>query len=314
VPVPLPFVLAAKPHVLPLVAPFAAIAIDAPRHRLFAADTKSVAVLDAVTGRVIATIRIGGVRSIAVEPLGGHVFAGTADGRISELDPDRKSIVRSMDAGGASGVLYYDSIGGTLYADGAANGTLAEFDATAFTQHAAIAIPGVAQAQLAPDPITRELYVALTDRPAIAIFNFASNTVRTTFPTPGLLGPRSVRFDDAFGQIVVAGSNGLLDVYDRTGTRRARVSVPPGISACELDTGDHVLACTAPAGIAFVQLVYDAPPLLFGTAPLPGPAFATIDTATHDVVAVRSNTDGSDADFERFSTTKPHASPSPSPH
>jgi DNA-binding beta-propeller fold protein YncE len=312
--VPLPFVLAAPPHVLPLAAPFAAIAIDAPRHRLFAADTKSVAVLDAVTGRVIATIRIGGVRSIAVEPLGGHVFAGTADGRISELDPDRKSIVRSMDAGGATDVLFYDAINGTLYADGGASATLAEFDATAFTRRAAVALPGVSQAQFAPDPITRELYVALTNRPEIAIFNLASNSVRTTFATPGLLGPRSVRFDDAFGQIVVAGSNGLLDVYDRTGTRRARIDLPPGIGSCELDTGDHVLACVGAGGITFVQLVYDAPPLLLGTAPLAGPAVATINTTTHDVVAVRSNTDGSGADFERFSTTEPHASPAPSTH
>ena len=311
---PLPFVLAAPPHVLPLVAPFAAIAIDEPRHRVFVAGVRSVAVLDAVTGRVTATIRIAGVRSLAVEPLGGHVFAGTADGSISELDPDRKSIVRSIDAGGAIGVLLYDSISGTLFADGTASAALAAFDAASFTRRDAFVLSGIAQAALAPDPITRELYIALTDRPAIAIFNLASNAVRSTFPTPGLLGPRSVRFDDALGQIAVAGSNGLLDIYDRTGSLRARVSVPAGIGACELDTGDHVLTCTSPAGLSFVQLVHDAPPLVLGTAPLAGPAFATIDAVTHDVVAVRSDADGSNADFERFSTAEPRPSPSPTVH
>jgi DNA-binding beta-propeller fold protein YncE len=313
-PVPLPFVPAAAPHALPIVAPFAAIAIDPTRHRVFAAGVKSVAVLDALTGRVTATIRIGNVRSMAVEPLGGHVFAGTPDGRISELDPDRKSVVRSIDADGASGVLFYDSIAGTLYADGTASGALTEFDAAAFTRRAAVALPGVAQAQLAPDPITRELYVALTNAPEIAIFNLASNAVRTTFPVPGLLGPRSVRFDDALGQIAVAGSNGLLDIYDRTGTRRARISVPAGIGSCELDTGVHVLACAAPAGITFVRLVYDAPPQLLGTAPFAGPASVTIDTSTHDVLAVRSDVDGTNAEFQRFSTSAPRPSPSPSAH
>jgi DNA-binding beta-propeller fold protein YncE len=301
----MPFVPIGAPEPLAIRGPFAALTIDAQRRRVFAAGARSVVVLDADTGKLLATVRIGGARSFAIEPLGGHVFVGTGNGRISEIDPDRKTIVRSLDAGGAVDALLYDSNTGRLYADGDGRTGLATYDARAFAATAPVPLAGRVPAGLAPDPVTRELYVEFADRPEVAILDPVRGTVRAAFPTPGLLGERIVRFDDAFGQIVVIGSNGLLDVYDRAGTRQARITVPAGTVACDLDTGDHVLACSGPAGLTFVQLQREGAPLIAGTAAPPGTALVALDGKTHDAVVVRSNPDGSAAAVERFRAPAP---------
>jgi DNA-binding beta-propeller fold protein YncE len=306
-----PFFPVAAPEPLAIRGPFAALTIDADRRRVFAAGARSIIMLDADTGKLLATVRLGGGRSLALEPLGGHIFVGTRDGRISEIDPDRKTIVRSLDAGGTADVLSYDSATGRLYADGAGRAALATFDARTFAAGTPIALPGRVPASLAPDPITHELYVEFSDRPEIAILDPVHGTVRAAFPTPGLLGERIVRFDEVLGAIVVIGSNGLLDTYDRAGTRRARLTVPTGIIACDLDPGDHVLACASPGAVTFVQLVREAPPRIIDRETPPGTALVALDPKTHAAVVIRSNLDGSGAAVERFSTSPPSPSPSP---
>ncbi len=285
--------------------------VDAQRRRVFAAGARSVVVLDADSGKVLATVRIGGARSIALEPLGGHLFAGTREGQISEIDPDRKTVMRSLDAGGEVDVLLYDSAAGRLYADGAGRTGLATFDVRTFTAGPPVPLAGGVPAALVPDPVTRELYVAFAGRPEIAVVDPARAVVRTGFAVPGVLGG-VMRLDDTLGQIVIAGGNGVLDIYDRAGTRRARITVPAGIAACDLDTGDHVLACTGAAGLTFVQLQREAAPQIIGGAALPGPGLAALDGKTHDALVLRSNPDGSGAVLERFSASPPAPSPSPS--
>ncbi len=198
-PVTAPQTLAQRP-------PFAALTIDAARRRVFAAGARSVAVLDADSGKLLATVRIDGVRSLALEPLGGHVFAGTADGKITEIDPDRKTIVRSVDAGGAVEDMVDDAVTGRLYADGAARNELSVFDTGSFSRGKPVAFPGRVPAQFVADPVTRELYVTFADRPEISIVDPQSGTVRSSFPTPGLHGRRVLRIDETFGQIAVAGA------------------------------------------------------------------------------------------------------------
>jgi hypothetical protein len=152
--------------------------------------------------------------------------------------------------------------------------------------------------------------VAIADRPEIAIVDPRRRTVRATFPTPGLLGKRIVRFDAALGQIVVVGGNGFLDVYDRAGTRLARIGVAADVIECDLDAGDHELACTGPAGLTFVQLRRDAAPQMSRTATASGAALVVLDVKTNDAVVVRSDPDGSGAAVQRFS---PAGSASPAP-
>ncbi len=306
----MPLVPIDAPQPLEIRGPFSALTIDAGRRRVFAAGARSVVVLDADTGKRLATIRIGGVRSFAIEPLGGHLFVGTSDGRISEIDPDREAVVRSLDAGAAVDALLYDSKTGRIYADGNGRPMLATFDTRTFAAAAPVPLPGRVPAAFAPDPVTGELYVEFADRPEVAIVDPQRRTVRAAFPTPGLLGKRIVRFDDALGQIVVIGSNGLLDVYDRAGTRLARINIAVDVIECDLDTGDHVLACTDPTGLTLVQLQRESPPRVIGIATLAGSALVAIDAKTRAAVVVRSNPDGGGAFVQRFSPASP-ASPAP---
>jgi hypothetical protein len=300
------------PVPLAIRGPIAALSVDAQRRRIFAAGARSIVMLDADTGKVLATIRIGGVRSVAVEPLGGHVFAATSDGKISEVDPDRKTIVRSLNTGLPVDVLLYDSNTGRLYADGNGRAALATFDARTFTALGPIVLAPRIPAALVPDPVTREFYVEFADQPQIAIVDPQHGSVLTTFATPGIPGNSVLRFDDAFGQIVLTAGNGVLDTYDRAGTRRARIAVPTGISACDLDTGSHVLACTGAGELTFVQLVRETEPRVVASEALVGAGAVAFDTKTNDAVVANSNPDGSGAGLQHFNTSPPTPSPSPS--
>ena len=65
----------APPVPLAVRGPFAALTIDAQRRRVFAAGARSVAVLDADSGKLLATVRLGGARSIAIEHGGDLVLS-----------------------------------------------------------------------------------------------------------------------------------------------------------------------------------------------------------------------------------------------
>jgi DNA-binding beta-propeller fold protein YncE len=294
-----PFVPAAAPVALRVTAPVAAVTIDAPRRRVFALGARSLAVIDADTGTLLATIRIGGARSVALEPLGGHVFVGTGDGHISEIDPDRKAIVRTTDAGSQVDLLVYDAVTGRLYLDGGDASAIAVFDARTFKRSGSISFGAGRPGSIATDPVTREMYVAESDS-SIAVVDPGNGSVRSSFPTPGLPGNSVVRFDDTLGQIAVVGANGTLAVYDRAGTERARVAVPPGLVACDIDTGSHVLVCTGPADVTFVQLAREATPVVTATVALKGSGFAAVDAKTSNVVLVDANSGASGMNFERF--------------
>jgi hypothetical protein len=288
---------------LPITGPIAAVTVDAPRRRVFALGARSVAVIDADTGRLMATIHIPGTRCIALEPLGGHIFAATADGHISEIDPDRRSIVRTVDAGGPVDVLVYDAVLGRLFADGGARQSVAVFDTRSFVQVAGFPFAPQTPGSMRSDPITGDVLIATT-APEVAIVAPLDGGVRARFPTPGLTGRTVVTLDDALGFIGVTGTSGLFDVYDRAGLRRSETAVPAELRACDLDTASHALACTGPAGLTFVQIARTGAARVVGTVERTGSVFAAFDAKTNDLVAVGSNPDGTGTRFERFTAVE----------
>jgi DNA-binding beta-propeller fold protein YncE len=296
----MPFVPVAAPVPLPVAGPFAALTIDAQRRRVFAAGARALAVIDADTGKLLATIRLDGALSLAVEPLGGHVFAGTRDGRIAEVDPDRKTLVRSVAAGGPVSLLLYDATTGRLSA-GAGGPRFATIDARTFAPVGDVPLPDVPSGAAA-DPVTGDVYVTFAGRDEVAVVTPSSGSVRTAFPLgPGAAGA-GVRFDDALGEIAVARVGGAIGVYDRAGTPLGEVAVPGGTAACDLDTGDHLLACTGSGGLTFVRLSPGGAPRVAGNVPEPGPARAVLDAQTHDAVVVTAGADGRAAVVTRIET------------
>jgi DNA-binding beta-propeller fold protein YncE len=296
----MPLVPAGAPTPLSIMGPFATLTVDAPRRRVFAAGARSVAVIDAASGKLLATIRFGGARSLAVEPLGGHVFAGTPDGTIADIDPDRKTVVRSLAAGGEVDMLLYDATRGRLYAGGAGT-ALTIVDTGAFVPAGSIRLAGT-PAGIAADPVTGEFYVAYRDRAEIAVVDPQRGAVRTSFPIAGSATSVAVAFDTNFGEIVVAEADGSVSTYDRAGTPVGSVAVPGGIAACDLDPGRSVFACVGSGGLTFVRLQHNAAPLLAATIPEDRPVRAAVDSLTHATVVVSANADGGAAAVGRVET------------
>jgi hypothetical protein len=279
----MPFAPAAPPQPLAVDGPIAALAVDAPRRRAFAAGPNAVVVIDADTGKRLATIRIEGTRSLAVEPLGGHIFVATNDGRISELDPDRLTVVRSVDAGAPARALLDDSASGRLYA--AVPGALAVVDTVTFGALAAVPLAGGLPDALAADPVTGELYVAFADRPGIAVVDPRRGAVRAILATAGA-GNAAVAFDAALGELVAVASAGVTAVYDRAGTPLGSFALTAPPLACDLDAEEHRLVCADSGGLTFARLERGGAPADDGRVPLGGRPRAAFDARTHAALAV----------------------------
>jgi DNA-binding beta-propeller fold protein YncE len=292
----MPFVTAAPPQPLALTGPVAALAVDAPRRRVFAAGADAVAVIDAGSGKLLATIRLGGVRALALEPLGGHVFAADAGGRISELDPDRRTIVRSLEAGTPVRALLDDSVRGRLYA--AEPGALAVYDTQTFAPEPPVPLPGRAPDAPVADPVTGEVYIAFADRPGVAVVDPHRGVVRATIATPGA-GNVAVAFDAALGELLVVGNGGTAGTYDRAGYPLGSVDLGRVPATCAFDPGTHALACGDSGGLTFARLQPGGPPAGAGSVPLGGSPQAAFDARTHAALAVWTAPSGEPA-FQLF--------------
>jgi hypothetical protein len=208
--------------------------------------------------------------------------------------------VRSLDSGGVADALSYDALSGRLYADGGGAGAVSVFDARTFTRSAALGPPGHIPTQIVPDPVTHELYLAFADHAEVAILDPVRGTVRASFPAPALPDRGVMRLDDGLGQLVVVRDDGKMNVFDRAGTPRWSIEVPVGITACDLDTGDHVLACTGNAQLTFVQLIREAPPVRISTSTLPSPGVVALDRKTNGAILLRSQADGTGTVLEHW--------------
>jgi DNA-binding beta-propeller fold protein YncE len=298
----------APPHPIPIFSGFDYVTVDAQRRRVYAAHGGSHALLivDADSGAVIANLRVGSAHGVAYDPLAGHAFVGTAEGNVVEVDPEAKKVVRSVAVGGPVDAIAYDATLGRIYADEDDGTKLWVIDARTFKLIATIALPGHKPEYLAIDPETHDVYQNIADTAEIAIVDPTSLKVRRSFKTPELTSNHPLQFDPAFGQIVAAGANGVLAVYDRGGTKLAQLDVPKGIDQCDLDPGTHVLACASNGTIALYTLTKEGPPKQLDalTGP-PGIHTLAIDAKTHDVWAVWSNRDGSGDFIQRFKRTQP---------
>ena len=266
----MPFLPMATPAPIAVTGPVTSVSVDTLRHRIAIAarGAHAVAIVDAISGVLLATLHTVDAQSVAVEPLGGHVFAGTARGRIVDIDPERHRIVRTLELGEAIGAMRYDAVSGRLYADAAVSPKLWVVDVRTFALVATVMLPGKGRGDIALDPITHDVYQSIAQPAGIAVIDAVRNAVRETFPTPELSDNRVLVFDDALGLLVAAGRNGLMSVYDRAGLGRGKTAIPAGIDACDVDTHAHLLACTGGAAVTIVQLRRISAPVVLDPVPV----------------------------------------------
>jgi DNA-binding beta-propeller fold protein YncE len=302
----MPIIAAMPPQPVPIFSAFDYVTVDAPRRNVIAAHSgaKALLIIDADSGAVKANVRVGGVRGVAFDPVSGRAFVGTAEGRISEIDIDQKKVVRSLQVDGEVDAVAYDAVLGRIYAD-EDNGTkLWVVDAKTFKLIATVTLPGHKPEYLAVDPQTHDVYQNIANTAQVVVIDPTTLAVRTTFDTPELVANHPLVWDAVYGQIATAGTNGVLSVYGRDGTKRGQVAVPKGIDQCDLDPGTHVVACAHGDGVTLVQLTASGGPKVIETASVPaGVHTVAVDAKTHDLWIVWSRPDGSGDFAQRLSYT-----------
>lgn len=285
----------APPQAVPVYSGFDYVAVDAPRHRVYAAHGGSGALLivDSTSGKVLGQVRVGRMAGVAVNAADGHVFTGNGDdSSLSEVDPTTMKVLRSVDVAGPVDAIAFDSANDHIYAD-EDNGTrMFVIDAKTFKLIKTITLPGHKPEYLAVDPRTHDVYQNIDDLAEVAVIDPLSLTVKRTFPTPELKGNHPLQFDAALNQIAVGGTNGVLSTYTPAGKKLGQIEVAR-FDQCNLDPSQHVLACAGGGGVTRIQLTREGTPRVLDTTPVdPGVHTAAIDPATHTVWAVWSKRDG----------------------
>jgi DNA-binding beta-propeller fold protein YncE len=294
---------AVPPQPVPIFSGFDYVSIDAQRHRVYAAHGGSDALLivDAVDGKVLGQVRVGRMAGNAVDPATGHVFTGNGtDDSVSEVDPVGMTVLRTVDTPGHVDALAFDPAHDRIYADEDDGTRLFVIDAQTMTLAKVITLPGHKPEYLAVDPQTSDVYQNISDLGEIAVIDPATLDVKEIIPTPELTGNHPLQYDPAFRLIVVAGTNGKMSSYTRTGERRATISVPR-FDQCTIDPSQHMLVCAGSGGITRIALHANGDLAIVDTTPVnPGVHTTVVDPTNHAVFTVWSNRDGSGDFVQKF--------------
>ncbi|MDQ6825822.1 MAG: YncE family protein [Candidatus Eremiobacteraeota bacterium] len=299
----MPIVQAAPPQRVPLTGGFDYVTVDSVRRRVYAAHSgnRALLVVDADTDKLIGQVRIGPMAGVAFNPQTGRVFTGNSLARsVSEIDSMSLKELRSVDLPGAIDAIAYDESNDRIYGDEDDGTHIYVVDAKTFKQIGAIDLPGHKPEYLAVDPDTHDVYQNIDDRSEVVVIDPRTLTVRRTIATPEIKHNHPLQYDPYYKHIIVAGSNGVLSVYDPTGKRLSSVAVPERIDQCSLDPGRHLLACAGSGKITLVREDAQGEASTAGQIDVPrGMHTLAIDAKTGDIWGVWASDQG---DFiQRFS-------------
>ncbi|MBV8068053.1 MAG: YncE family protein [Candidatus Eremiobacteraeota bacterium] len=287
------------------------VTVDAARRRVYAAHGGGGGLLiaDADTGNVLGIVKVGPMAGVAVDPATGHVFTGNGKSNsVSEVDPQTQTILRTVAVDGPVDAIAYDPSVARIYADEDDGTRIFVIDAKTFKQIATVSVPGHKPEYVQVDPQTHEVYQNIaTDNPAvsqIAVVDPRSLTVVRSIPTPFLKSDHPLQYDAEDHALLVAGENGVLAAFDRSGTLLHRVSYAGRVDQCNWDPSRRWLAC---AGGGITLYAYDGasdPKLLAHLAVAPGLHTTAIDPKTGTIWAVWSDRATGSASIQGF-TYKP---------
>ena len=292
---------AMPPQAVPVYSGFDYVTVDAQRRRVYAAHAGSqrLLIVDADSGKIVGQVRVGQVHGVAVDPATGHVYTGSGDDVVSEVDPVALKVVNHVDVGGSVDAIAYDPANGRIYADEDDGTRIWVVDAKTFKVIKTIAIPGHKPEYLAINPKTHEVYQNIDSDSEIAVIDPATMAVSRTIPTPEVKHNHPLQFDPQYDQIVIAGG-GVMSAYAPSGKKLGELPVGR-FDQCDLDPAQHVLACAGDGGIARFQLQRGAAPKQLDAVKVdPGVHTAAIDSKTHAVFVVWGDRDGKGDFVQKF--------------
>lgn len=269
------------------------VAVDAQRRRVYAAHEGGGGLLiaDADGGKVLGIVKVGPMAGVAIDPATGHVYTGNGAGKsVSEVDPVAQTILRTVAVDGPVDAIAYDPALGRIYADEDDGTRIFVIDAKTFKQIATVALPGNKPEYIQVDPQTREVYqnIASDDSAVsqIAIIDPDSLKVARSIPTPFITSNHPLQYDALDHQLIVAGENNVLAVFDRSGHFLHRVTYPGRVDQCSWDQTRSWLAC-AGGGITLYSYDGATDPKLLATLPIAQGVHTTaIDPSTGTIWAV----------------------------
>ena len=284
---------AAPPQPVPVYSGFDYVTVDAQRRRVYAAHSgaQRLLIVDADSGKVVGQVRVGPMHGVAVDPATGHVFTGSSDNTISEVDPVALKVVNHVEVDGAVDAIAFDPSNGHIYADEDDGTKVWVIDAKTFKAIKTVKIPGNKPEYLAINPKTHEVYQNIDSDSEIAVIDPKTLEVSRTIKTPEIKHNHPLQFDAGFDQIVVAGG-GVMSAYSPDGTKLGQTTAGR-FDQCDLDQTQHILACAGDGGVTRYQLVRGgAPKELDKVAVDAGVHTNAIDSATHAVFAVWGDREG----------------------
>ncbi len=263
------------------------MAVDSLTHRIFASHkgTKSIAVVDARTGRLLSSAPAGTAQGIAIDARDGTLFIGDEDEKALVV-LDRKTLkqVGLIPVTGPVDAVAFDPKTDTIYA-GHDDGTeVWVIDGRTHTQVGSVAIGGAPE-YMEYSPRTDRVYQNVKTTNSVAVINPDTNKVQAFWKTSPLTSPHGLAIDEQTGRLFIAGDGKFAMLDLKTGNVLAVVPIAGLADQIAFDPGLKRVycACGRPGIISVVQETAMGATLLANVPSAKGAHTLTVDPQTHAV-------------------------------
>jgi len=244
------------------------VAVDARRHRVYAAHTGShrLLIVDADSGKELGQVDVGPVHGVAVDEATGLVYTGDGtDDNVMKVDPVAKKVLAEADVAGPVDAIAYDPALHRIYADEDSGTVVYVINAGTMKPIGNVPLPGYDEEYLAVDPVTHVVYQNVPDLSEFLEIDPHTLRVTKVVKTPMLTKNHPLQYDAALREIAVGGKNGVLAVYTPQGRFLGQTAFPKGGDQCRLDQKSAALACASEGVLSVIQLHANAAPTLLAT-------------------------------------------------
>src|SRR6266581_4652435 len=200
-----------------------------------------VAVIDAATQRIVASIPLGSPTGITYDGANGHVYVALSySNSVAVIDGATDRLIGTVPTGFGPQRIAYDSGNGDLYVTNGGSGSVTVIDGSTDQAIANILLgPGARPSGIAYDSANGHLYV--TNGPNVTVIDGATDRIVGNIPVG--LGPLSIAYDGANGRLYVsAWQSSNMSVIDGA-TNRVIANVTVGLQATAIvwDSGNGYL-------------------------------------------------------------------------
>lgn len=272
------------------------VTVDAQRRRVYAAHggNDSLLIVNADTGKVLGQVRVGPMAGVAVNDATGNVYTGDGDDKaVSEVDPVTMKEVHRVSVDGPVDAIAYDATYHRIYADEDDGTRVFIIDTNTFKHVATVNVPGHKPEYIVVDSATHLVYQNIASDNEIAVIDPKTLTTTRVIRTPNLRNNHPLQFNANNNTLLAGGENGVLAVYNLTGSQDATAALPSRVDQCSFDTKRSWLACAASSSIVLYTVPNSGAPVKLAQQPV-GTRMHTvaIDPATGRIWAVWGSPEG----------------------